>query len=502
MDIRKKNWNIIEDNFFDVVIIGGGINGASNYRELSRQGYKVLLVDKGDFSCGTSQTSAMMIWGGLLYLKNLAFLSVYRLSKDRDKIINSFHDRVTEKEFRYIANKEWGRNRYLVYFALQFYWMMGGFRRARPKFEKRFDELEFLNQNNSNESILYEEGFLRESDSRFVLDWILENQTEACVAINYCSIEQVSYNEKDKFWSIDLKDSIANRECKIRAKLILNCAGVWTDEVNQQFGIRSPYKHVFSKGVFIGYKRPQNHEKPLIFEMGEEGDTLTFIPWGPISLWGPTETKVNSIEEGFRIVPEDIEFLLKHASRNLKFSLAHSEIISMRCGLRPLAVKKNFKYDRYPLSISRNHKIAEDENLPWISVYGGKISGCLSLSAEVEKKIRKKVSPKLQAIGNIINNQKDETEWRTFPQLKDKVPSIDWCVKREFCCTLEDYLRRRTNISQWIPREGLGFQNENLEFLKDLASFLPNFENSSSDSIISQYARKVEQSFDNIIKKI
>ncbi len=503
MNIRQKNWNIIVNNSFDVVIIGGGINGASVYRELSRQGYKVLLVEKGDFSCGTSQSSAMMIWGGLLYLKNLAFLSVYSLSNDRDKMINFFQDQITEKYFRYISNEKWGRNKYLAYFALQLYWMMSAFRRERPKFEKKFEELDFLNQQNSNESILYQEGFLKESDCRLILDWIIENQTENCLAINYCSIQNATYNNKDKFWSVDLKDHFLNNECKIKTKVILNCAGVWTDAVNEQFGIYSPYKHVFSKGVFIGYKRPENHNVPLIFEMGEHGDTLTFIPWGPISLWGPTETKVNSIDEGFKIIPEDIEFLLKQASRNLKFSLAQSPIVSMRCGLRPLVVKKTFKFDCYPLSLSRKYKIVKDENTPWISIYGGKISGCLSMAAKVEKEIRSKFFPNLHRVLNTkVKNAKNETVRTNFPGLIDKVPSIEWCVKREFCCTLEDYLRRRTNISQWIAREGLGFQNENLEFLENLASYLPLRKQDHGDSPVIEYRRKVEEEFDNIIKKI
>ena len=108
--------------------------------------------------------------------------------------------------------------------------------------------------------------------------------------------------------------------------MLLNCAGVWTDKVNEQFGIQSPYKHVYSKGVFVGYERPDNHKLPLIFEMGEHGDTLTFIPWGPVSLWGPTETMEKSIENGYSVTPDDIHFLLKHASRNLESSLANSKI--------------------------------------------------------------------------------------------------------------------------------------------------------------------------------
>ena len=70
MLIRDRNISNTAGNNFDITIIGGGINGASLYNKLVQEGYRVLLIDKGDFASGTSQASGMMIWGGLLYLRN------------------------------------------------------------------------------------------------------------------------------------------------------------------------------------------------------------------------------------------------------------------------------------------------------------------------------------------------------------------------------------------------------------------------------------------------
>lgn len=500
MTIRQKNWNNLNNKDFDVAIIGGGINGASTYKRLCEKGYKVFLIDKGDFSCGTSQASAMMIWGGLLYLKNLDFLSVYNLSKDRDVLIDSFSDQITSQTFRYIPNKEWGRNKYFVYLCLQFYWMLGKFNRDRPSFQNRFEESEFIQTGNDADSLIYQEGFLKQSDSRFVLDWILNNQTEDSMAMNYCSLLNGSYNKNDKKWYLDIKDSFSNNECQINARIILNCAGVWTDTVNSQFGIQSPYKHVFSKGVFIGYQRPECHKLPLIFEMGENGDTLTFIPWGPVSLWGPTETMESSIENGYSITSDDIHFLQKHANRNLKSSLAKSNIISLRCGLRPLAVPTSFTAGCYPLDISRHYKIIEDTTLPWFSIYGGKISGCLSMAENAVKRIARKLPP--ESSKRQQAKQTADKPLTTFPGLNEKFPTIDWCVNNEFCCTLEDYLRRRTNISQWTPREGLGIDDSNIEHLKLLASRLPEGEGENREKCLNEYKETVYRKFDTLMQQI
>ncbi|OGW35040.1 MAG: hypothetical protein A2X58_06255 [Nitrospirae bacterium GWC2_56_14] len=499
MNIRDKSWSQAENKTFDVAIIGAGINGAAVYKRLCSDGYNVLLIDKGDFSCGTSQASAMMIWGGLLYLKNLDISSVYALSKDRDTLISSYKEQIMPAHFRYVFNKNKGRNKFFVYFALHFYWLLGFFRREKPEFQDYFDELSFIKHDAADGSINYQEGFLKWSDSRFVLDWILSCQSLDSLALNYCAIQEGSFDQQDKQWSLSLSDLTSNHRCNVKAKVLINCAGVWTDNVNEQFNIQSRYKHVFSKGVFIAYERPKTHRQPLIFDMGEHGDTLTLIPWGPVSLWGPTETLVQSIEEGYTITTEDIYFLQEHARRHLKSTLVNSKIVSFRCGLRPLVVKKGFKADCYPLDLSRHYKILEDPVLPWISVYGGKLSGCISLAAKVAAKISRKI-PKRQEGLPLRNDQAENIRWNFFPGLEVRVPAIDWCVENEFCCTLEDYLRRRTNISQWIPREGLGYNNENIWFLEELAAHLPANNARTPGNHLKAYVNTVHDGCDRLIK--
>jgi hypothetical protein len=140
----------------------------------------------------------MMIWGGLLYLKNFDLFSVYRFSRDRDLLIDLFNSQIISKKFRYIPNSQWGRNKYFVYFILHLYWMIGKFNRVRPIFQNNFKESDLIKPVNNAVSLLYEEGFLKQSDSRFVLDWILNHQTEYSMAMNYCAIRDWSYNNIEK----------------------------------------------------------------------------------------------------------------------------------------------------------------------------------------------------------------------------------------------------------------------------------------------------------------
>ncbi len=79
MNLREKNIKEISEKIFDVLIIGGGINGAVAAAVLSARGAKVALIDKGDFASFTSQNSSNLVWGGIKYLETFEFSLVRQL---------------------------------------------------------------------------------------------------------------------------------------------------------------------------------------------------------------------------------------------------------------------------------------------------------------------------------------------------------------------------------------------------------------------------------------
>jgi len=500
MDKRQESWDIASRGLFDVAIVGGGINGACLFHQLAGKGYTVLLVDKGDFAGGTSQASAMMIWGGLLYLRNLDIPSVFGFSKSRDAMIKDLHPRVSARSFRYIPATKGGRNRHFVHFCLYLYWLLGLFNRNAPVSQEFFEEASLLKPPLQRCSLLYEEAFLKGSDAKFVVNWITAHVNPENAAINYCSLGGGEFNAREKLWFLDLTDTLGEYQVTARARYVVNCAGVWTDEINNRFCIETPYRHIYSKGVFLGLNRPPEHRVPLIFEMGPNGDALSLVPWGPVSLWGPTETKVESIEDGFRVMRSDVEFLLDHAERTFNGPVDKSHIVSLRCGIRPLAVKRSFNGNSCSLDLSRYHRIARASDVPWISAYGGKITGCISLANKIRAHISGEMMPaRPHKVESSVKIQ--DIEWSTFPGLTKRVPSLEWCMENEFCCTIEDYLRRRTNISQWVPREGLGANNENLPFIKELALKISKNNGSEADKMVGEYTKGVRMRFDRVLEK-
>ncbi len=498
---RQDSWDKAGGKIFDVAILGGGINGACLYHFLTQKGYKVLLCDKEDFGSGTSQTSGMMVWGGLLYLRTLDLKTVITLSRCRDKMIRELDHYVSPKRYRFIPSRQGEFGPGLLQAALHFYWLLGLFRRESPRIEKNFEERSLLKPGRHRPSVTYEEAVLKTSDCRFTLEWLTRNSSPESAALNYCGTYG-EFSKKDRLWHLGLEDRLACRKTIVQARYIANCAGVWTDRINEQFGIQTPYRHALSKGVYIGIDRPARLDSLMIFEMGENRDVLTLVPWGPVALWGPTETFPRDIEDGFSPEPPDVRFLLDSINSHFKSGIEKSRIVSLRCGIRPLVVEKDYIQNGYPLDLSRRQIVFQDPEVPWLSSYGGKITGCREMAEKISHYIQKYVPPSLPASESeqyVTGAEEEKIEW---PGLRERVPSPAWCAMYESCCTLEDYLRRRTNISQWVPREGLGRNNEYAPALVFAAEQIHQCGREEAEAIVRQYEEKVKFRFDRILEQI
>jgi len=503
MDDRQERFAAVEDGTFDVAIVGGGINGACLYDRLCRRGYRVLLLDKGDFAGGTSQASAMMIWGGLLYLKNLDFRTVYRFSRSRDRMIREMAGWVSPRLFRFVPAAGGLLGKRPVLAALYLYWIMGRFARRRPAIEADLPEAALLAH--QADALAFEEAMLRTSDSRFVLAWIAAHRAPTAIALNYVELTGGGFDAKDGLWRLELRDRIAARDLAARARLVVNCAGVWTDSVNRVFGIRSAFKHVFSKGVFLGFGRDPSQHGPMIFEMGSHDDVITSIPWGPIELWGPTETAVDSIAGGFAVAPDDVAFLLERRRRCLRAGGTKEDIVSLRCGIRPLAVPASFDRDCYPLDLSRRSHIEVDRDRPWVSVYGGKITGCDEAAAAAARRIDALLPDERRAPPAPLSPlpaPDADMPLVDFPGLDEQVVEPAWSARHEFCCNLEDYLRRRTNIAQWVPREGLGRADGNLTHLRSIARTLAGGDATAAEQDLDRYRTGMAERFERVLERV
>lgn len=489
--------NLADGDALDVLVVGAGATGAPIYHELARQGYRTALVDRGDFACGSSQASGMMVWGGLLYLSSFDIVTVRKLCRARDQLIRAFPDAVAPRSFRFLPTRGGEYPSWIVLAGLYLYWLLGASARRFPRVEADFPERPLMKPDRFLSALGYEEGFLRASDCRFVLDWLLSCQGDDCMALNYCEVAGGEYVASERSWRVALRDRIAGREVAVRAKHVINCAGIWTDDVNRLLAIDSPYRHFLSKGVYLNLDLPRAEEASLIVETGRNNDVLTCVAWGPVVMWGPTETDAVDPEAALRPSVEDIRFLLRAANANLRTTVGPEHIVSVRCGVRPLGVRKGFDKKVYSLKLSRRYLVADDGAKNALAIYGGKLTSSALLAREVAARICATTKP-LHAPAT-LRPVRPESAARPLAGFPHVAPT--WSRDHERCLTLEDYLRRRTNISQWVPRMGLGRGSEHREALAEIAAVF-NPDAATAGRSLQDYTDEVAANHDALLASV
>ncbi len=475
--------SMAEGGPLDFLIVGGGISGAMLHDVLCRRGYRVAMVDKSDFASGTSQASGMLVWGGLLYLKNLDFATVASLCKARKALMEKCARQIKPLDIHYLTGGAPAASKAFVWAALQFYWLLGGCELDRPRFKKC----------PSGDALIYQEGMLCESDSRFVIDQIAAQDSEQSIALNHCRVATASRDSSHGLWRIGLNDELTGTEHQVTAKVLINAAGVWADELNRLAGLESRYKHVFSKGVYLAFPRGDSVEA-RIYPMLGRNDVLTHVPWGPVSMWGPTETSIQNMKAGFSADRDDVRFLLDQARRQLRGQHRAEDVVSIRCGIRPLVVPRNYNREEYPLSLSRRHQVEIHKEKMAITMYGGKFTSAMTVAEHTANLLKRWIPP--ARFSPPTRHHAPET--RIHDGLGHAFVTPEWARDRESCATLEDYLRRRTNIAQWMPRMGLGHQNEQRDALLETASAFTD-EPNHAEAMVCAYEQRVRSLYDPLL---
>jgi len=454
---RKQEISSLPFVEWDHVIIGGGITGVQLFRILSGKGKKVLLIESGDYASSTSANSGMLIWGGLLYLKYLDVKSVFRLSRSRDRMIQNDPKNISVLSVTYVTNK----GLLLKKIGLWVYWLFSSGKRKFPHKLPNIPEKSFIKKDYKHNNV-FEEAIIRTSDSRYLIDILIESLTTNPGGKAHNYLELVSGSFLASKWKLLLHDKILEESVEITAKSIINCAGVKTSEVNSRIKIHeSPVRHVWSKGVYLNLKRHHQHNNMLIFDDPENNDVLTFCPFGEISLWGPTEDNIdNKRTKAFILEKQDIKTLKSKFESCLGKPLGRDDIISYRVGVRPLCVPRNHKGKGYTLEISRKSEIYCDNSKNFIAVYGGKFTDSYNIARKVALKL---------GLTNIPDESAINTHRKNGSMGKSQFVTPDMAIELEQCWTLKDYLRNRTFIHQSIANGGFGLHFENQKKIKLLS---------------------------------
>ncbi|MFZ5629172.1 MAG: FAD-dependent oxidoreductase [Spirochaetota bacterium] len=385
MNLRESNIQKLQTRHFDVLVIGGGINGAVSAAALSGKGAKVALIDKADFASFVSQESSNLAWGGIKYLETLEFGLVRKLCKSRNHLIRNYPSTVQEIRFFTTIEKGFRFPVWFIWLGTWFYWLIGSFFTKTPRYlsKRRINKLEpIVNTANAAGGFEYSDAYLHDNDARFVFSFVRTAMNNGCIAANY--VEATGSQRKGGKWQIAAKDTVNGKKFRITADVVVNACGPYADQWNKTAKITTEHEHVFSKGIHLIVNRLSKEQRVLTF-FADDGRLFFAIPMGAKTCVGTTDTRVSEPES--HVTPEDRAFVLQNINKRLKLGqpLTEKDIIAERCGVRPLVVKKGKGGGKDWVQLSRKHEIEVDQESKQITIFGGKLTDCLNVGDEVSE---------------------------------------------------------------------------------------------------------------------
>ena len=411
MELRASNVARLDGGTFDVLIVGGGINGAVSAAVLAGRGLNVAIVDRGDWAGFTSSSSSNLAWGGFKYLENYELNLVRKLSLSRNRLLKAYPSNITQLGFMAALDHGSPFPPWLAALGSSAYWAIGNFQTHRPQFlgpEEIKAQEPVVDIGPVRGGIEYYDAYLRDNDSRFVWNFVRQSIEAGATAANY--VELVDATQHGANWDVALQDLETGAEFSLTAKAIINAAGPFVDGLNTKWQNQTQHRIAYSKGIHLVV--PQLTESERVLAFFDDTQRLFYvIPMGRRSVIGTTDTRVDS--PFTEVNDEDREFLLEqiNARLDLEKPLTKDDIIAERCGVRPLVVPNDGDNRDHIdwTKLSRKHEIDLDIERRVVTIFGGKITDCLNVGEEVAAEIEK--------LGFVL--EPDQEDW--FGEPSDEV---------------------------------------------------------------------------------
>jgi len=389
MTLRESNIEKLPQQVFDVLIIGGGINGAVSAAALSGKGARVALIDQRDFAGFTSQQSSNLAWGGIKYLENGDYLLVRKLCLSRNRLIRSYPSRVKEIRFFATIDKGFRFSPFFLWLGTWVYWLFGNGFTKIPRFltKARIEHEEpVVDTGNAAGGFEYSDAYLHDNDSRFVFQFVRSAMDRGCIAANY--VESLGARREKDLWITQARDTQSGRSLEIRSKVLINAAGPFVDAHNRLTGEQTEHQHLFSKGIHLIVPQVTPHRRILTF-FADDGRLFFVIPMGVRTCIGTTDDRVETPDT--EVTDADRDFVLDNINKRLSLAkpLTREDIIAERCGVRPLVVRRTAGggSSRDWMQLSRKHEIDVDQSQAHLSIFGGKLTDCVNVGDEVSKHV-------------------------------------------------------------------------------------------------------------------
>ncbi|MGD8290058.1 MAG: glycerol-3-phosphate dehydrogenase/oxidase [Desulfobacterales bacterium] len=364
---------------WELIIIGGGITGAGIFREASRMGLKVLLVEQKDFAWGTSSRSSKLVHGGLRYLKEGHFRMTKVAVAERERLLKEAPGLVESLGFLLPIYEDQSPGKRTMQVGLSLYDIM-----ARERQHRYFEAEAFIQKIPQINPDGLKGGFhfldAQVDDSRLVLRLINESVASGGCALNYTAVHRIDRNDKGQVAGVRLED-VETREIRnIFSSLVINATGSWAEKLHPLPEARRHLRplrgsHLVFPAAAIPLTQGFSFMHPL------DNRAVFVIPWEGAVLVGTTDLDhPQDLSEEPRITEAEVTYLLEGVRTifpTLNISLA--DCLCAFAGIRPVFSEGKLK----PSEESRDHVVWVDRGL--VTVTGGKLTTFRRLAQDALK---------------------------------------------------------------------------------------------------------------------
>lgn len=474
---REKSLQMIgsgSSTDWDLIVIGGGATGLGVALDGVSRGFKTLLLEQADFAKGTSSRSTKLVHGGVRYLAQGNIDLVREALRERG-LLQKNAPHLVQNEIFVIPNYSWW-DKFFYSVGLKMYDLLSGklsLGKSKGISKKEaISRVSTIKQDGLKGGVIYHDGQF--DDSRLsvnVAQTIMEN---GGAAINYCEVTGL-LKDNDKVSGVKAVDRESGKEYSISGKAVINATGVFVDEILTMD--KPDHKKIVrpSQGVHLVFDKSFLPGKDAIMiPKTDDGRVLFAVPWHDKVVVGTTDTPLNEHSLEPTALEEEIEFILKTATKYMTKSPTRKDVKSVFAGLRPLAAPK--EGSTKTKEISRSHKVmVSDTGL--ITITGGKWTTFRKMGEDtVDKAIsvgalpnQKSTSEEMKVHGAIPTENVDFSNPHYFygsdeekiqalikedetlgeeihPGYSYRKAEVIWAVRNEMARTIEDFLARRIRV--------------------------------------------------------
>ncbi|ECL7818442.1 TPA: glycerol-3-phosphate dehydrogenase/oxidase [Listeria innocua] len=380
----------LQEEKFDLVIVGGGITGAGIALDATSRGMSVALVEMGDFASGTSSRSTKLVHGGLRYLQQFEIKEVADLGKER-AIVYENGPHVTTPEWMMLPFHKGGNmGKKTASFGIRLYDYLAGVKKnERRKILSAKETLAknpFVKKDGLKGSGYYVE--YRTDDARLTIEVMKKAVELGANAINYTKAEHFLYDDKKQVVGVTVTDRLTGKAYDIKGHRVINAAGPWVDKV-RKLDYATNNKHLrLTKGIHLVIDKQKFPMEQAVYFDTPDGRMVFAIPRDKKVYVGTTDTVYDEAVINPKALESDHNYVIK--AINYMFPDVHiseKDIESSWAGVRPLIYEEG----KDPSEISRKDEVWFSES-GLITMAGGKLTGYRKMAEKLLDDVSKTLS--------------------------------------------------------------------------------------------------------------